>query len=402
MMIKLQYFIAGILLLYQSLMPVWAQEMKTKDGYQFKIIKELPATSVKNQSLTNTCWSFSVISMIESELLSMGKDTFDLSEMFVVRHVYEEKAEKYIRMHGTVNFAGGGFFHDVIHVLDSFGMVPDATYPGLKKGETLHNHSEMDELLKENVEEIIRNSDENINLSWMEKFDYLLDSCLGELPMNFRYGNQEITPLEFASGLDINPENYVEITSFNHHPFYEQFILEVPDNWAWGEFYNVPLDELLEIIHYSINHDYTVAWSADISDNGFSWRNGVAVVPDTDLVNMEESEMQKWIGLSEEERNARLFSFKGPVPEMTITQDLRQAGFDNYTTTDDHGMQITGIAMDTKGNKYFRVKNSWGLAGSPYKGYLYASDAYVRYKTIAIMVNKNGIPDHIREKLNIK
>jgi len=399
---KIVFFVSILLLFFQFLVPVEAQVISTEDGYHFKIIKDLPATSIKNQSLTSTCWSFSVISMIESELLSMGKDTFDLSEMFVVRHIYEEKAEKYIRMHGTINFAGGGFFHDVIHVLDSFGMVPDEVYTGLDKGEEFHNHSEMDDLLKEYVDEVVMNSDENVTPSWKEKFNDLLDSCLGELPAKFQFGNQEITPSDFASGLNINPENYFEVTSFNHHPFYERFILEVPDNWAWGSFYNVPLDELLEIIYSSIDKGYTVAWSADVSDDGFSWRNGVAVVPDINLENLDDSEKQKWIGLSAEERSMQLFSFIGPVPEMMITQELRQEGFDNYTTTDDHGMQITGIAMDSQGNKYFRVKNSWGLNGSPYNGYLYASEPYVRYKTIAIMVNKNGIPEHIREKLKIK
>jgi len=399
---KIVFFVSILLLFFQFLVPVEAQVISTEDGYHFKIIKDLPATSIKNQSLTSTCWSFSVISMIESELLSMGKDTFDLSEMFVVRHIYEEKAEKYIRMHGTINFAGGGFFHDVIHVLDSFGMVPDEVYTGLDKGEEFHDHSEMDDLLKEYVDEVLMNSDENVTPSWKEKFNDLLDSCLGELPAKFQFGNQEITPSDFASGLNINPENYFEVTSFNHHPFYERFILEVPDNWAWGSFYNVPLDELLEIIYSSIDKGYTVAWSADVSDDGFSWRNGVAVVPDINLENLDDSEKQKWIGLSAEERSMQLFSFIGPVPEMMITQELRQEGFDNYTTTDDHGMLITGIAMDSQGNKYFRVKNSWGLNGSPYNGYLYASEPYVRYKTIAIMVNKNGIPEQIREKLKIK
>lgn len=390
-----------VILFFQPfLMLVRAQE-NINNGYQFKIIKDLPATSVKNQSLTSTCWSFSVISMIESELLSMGKDTFDLSEMFVVRHIYEEKAEKYIRMHGKINFAGGGFFHDVIHVLDSFGMVPDEIYPGLKYGETIHDHSEMDELLQEYVDKIINEDDEDLNPLWKEGFEDLLDSCLGELPAKFQYRGHDYTPAEFVAKLNFNPENYVEITSFNHHPFYEQFILEVPDNWAWGTFYNVPLDELLEIIFYSIDKGYTVAWSADVSDKGFSWRNGVAVAPDIKLHNLKESDKQKWNGLTEEEINTRLFSFTGPVPEMTITQDLRQVGFDNYATTDDHGMQITGMAMDKEGNKYFRVKNSWGLYGSPYNGYLYASEPYVRYKTIAIMVNKKGIPDHIKQKLQL-
>jgi bleomycin hydrolase len=397
----IELLISGILL-FHLLLPVWAQENTIDQGYQFKIIKDLPSTSVKNQSLTNTCWCFSVISMMESELLCTGKDTFDLSEMFVVRHVYEEKAAKYIRMHGTINFAGGGFFHDVIHVLDSFGMVPDDVYSGLTNGEKVHNHLEMDELLKEYMDEILMESDGNIIPEWKEDFTGLLDSCLGEFPLKFQYKNRDVTPENFASGLNLNPENYIEITSFNHHPFYEQFILEVPDNWAWGNFYNVPLDELLEIIYYSIDKGYTVAWSADITDKGFSWRNGVAIVPDTELKYVGDKEKEKWDSLTEEERNSLMFGFKVPVPEKMITQDLRQEGFDNYSTTDDHGMQITGIASDIKGNKYFRVKNSWGLTGSPYKGYLYASEPYVRYKTIAIMVNKNGIPNQIRQKLQIK
>lgn len=346
-----------------------AQDNIKREEYNFTIIKDLPATSVKNQSFTNTCWSFSVISMLESELLRMGKDTFDLSEMFVVRNIYEEKAEKYIRMHGTINFAGGGFFHDVIHALDSFGIVPDEIYTGLAKGETIHFHTEMDDTLKDYVEKIVLDRNNKDTSDWRNGFADILDSCLGILPQEFNYRNSDYTPEVFASELNLNTEDYIEITSFNHHPFYRQFILEVPDNWAWGDFYNVPLDELIEIIYYSVDNGYSVAWSADISEKGFLWNKGVAVIPD--------------------------------VPEKKITQDLRQEGFDDYATTDDHGMHITGLAIDKNGKKYFRVKNSWGVIGSPYNGYLYASEPYVRYKTIAIMVNKNGIPDYIKQKLQI-
>jgi bleomycin hydrolase len=232
----------------------------------------------------------------------------------------------------------------------------------------------MDETLKEYVDKVIHTGNNNIDSEWELGFNHILDSCLGVVPQDFTVGEMTYTPEMFASGLELNTDDYIEITSFSHHPFYQQFILEVPDNWAWGTFYNVPLDELLEIIYFSIDKGYTVVWSADISENGFLWNTGVAVVPDN---NQENS-----IG---QERN--------------ITQDIRQEGFDNFTTTDDHGMHITGLAVDNKGNKYFRVKNSWGITGSPFNGYLYASEPYVRYKTIAIMVNKNGIPSHIRQKL---
>ncbi len=356
--------------------PLLAQDKNKGDELNFTIIKDLPATSIKNQSFTNTCWSFSVISMLESELLRMGKDTFDLSEMFVVRHIYEEKAEKYIRMHGTINFAGGGFFHDVIQALDSFGIVPDEVYTGLAEGEKIHYHTEMDDTLKEYVEKVIHAGNNNLTAEWQDGFTAILDSSLGVLPRQFTIGEVTYTPEAFASELKINTDDYIEITSFSHHPFYQQFILEVPDNWAWGSFYNVPLDELLEIIYFSINSDFTVAWSADISEKGFSWSSGIAVVPDDNPGKIHGQEKK-------------------------ITQELRQEGFDKYATTDDHGMQITGLAVDINGNKYFRVKNSWGVAGSPYNGYLYASESYVRYKTIAIMVNKNGIPGNIRQKLGI-
>ena len=359
--------ICGSVIIILSWSMSLAQENLKIEEYIFTIIKELPATSVKDQSLTNTCWSFSVISMLESELLRMGKDTFDLSEMYVVRHVYEEKAEKYVRMHGTINFAGGGFFHDVIQVLDSFGMVPDEIYTGLDKGEKNHNHTEMDDVLKGYMENIVSDRDNDFDTAWKDDFTDILDSCLGVLPREFTFRNKFYTPDMFASELNLNTKDYVEITSFNHHPFDQQFILEVPDNWAWGRFYNVPLDKLIEIMYYSIDMGYTIAWSADVSEKGFTWKKGIAVIPDS----------------------------------LEITQDLRQEGFDNYATTDDHGMHITGTAIDNKGSKYFLVKNSWGSSGSPYNGYLYVSEPYVRYKTIAIMVNKNGIPGCIRQKLQI-
>ncbi len=370
-----------VVFLTVSLIFLWqdtllSQDKSKGDDQNFTILKDLPATPVKNQAMTNTCWSFSVISMLESEILRMGKDTLDLSEMFIVRHIYEEKAEKYIRMHGTINFAGGGFFHDVLHAIDTHGIVPDEIYSGLKTGQKIHYHAEMDDTLKENVENSINTETDKVNPGWRYNFTEILDSSLGILPQDFTIKGKKYTSETYASELGVNINDYVEITSFSHHPFYKQFILEVPDNWAWESFYNVPLDELLQIIYYSIEKGYSVAWSADISEKGFSWNTGVAIVPD-------------------EGQNSKNFR------EKQIGQELRQDGFDNYSTTDDHGMHITGLAVDNKGNKFFRVKNSWGITGSPFNGYLYASEPYVRYKTIAIMVNKNGIPGHIKQKLDI-
>ncbi|MBL7111083.1 MAG: aminopeptidase [Bacteroidales bacterium] len=378
-----------------------AQPPESTEGYAFKMIKEHPATSVKNQYRSSTCWSFSVISMLESELIRKGKGDIDLSEMFTVRYVYDEKALKYVRLHGSLNFAGGGFGHDVLHVIDTYGIAPESVYNGLCMGEENHVHNEMDEVLKGNVEDVVKNKNKKLTPNWHGAFVSMLESYLGEVPERFEYEGKEYTPESFARSLGLNMEDYIEISSFSHHPFYKPFILEVPDNWAWGSAYNVPLDELVEIMYSAVDRGYTVAWSSDISEKGFSWSNGVAIVPDVELEDQTGTEREKWEELTDTEKQNMMYSFQGPIPEKTVTQEFRQTGFDNYTTTDDHGMHITGIAEDQLGNKYFLVKNSWGEEGSPYDGYLYASESFVRYKTIAIMVNKNSIPEHILKKLNL-
>jgi len=378
-----------------------AQPPEFPDGYAFKIIKEHPATSIKNQYRSSTCWSFSVISMLESELIRLGKEEIDLSEMFVVRHVYDEKAVKYVRLHGNLNFAGGGFGHDVLHVIDTYGITPESVYSGLYMGEDNHVHNEMDEVLKGNVEDVVKNKNRKLTPNWHNAFVNLLESYLGEVPESFEYNGREYTPETYAQSLGLNMEDYIEISSFSHHPFYKPFILEVPDNWAWGSAYNVPLEELVEIMHNAVDKGYTVVWSSDISEKGYSWSNGVAIVPDVELEDQTGTEREKWEELTDSEKQKMMYGFKGPVPEKNVTQELRQTGFDNYSTTDDHGMHITGVAEDQIGNQYFLVKNSWGDTGSPYDGYFYASEPFVKLKTIAIMVNKNAIPGHILEKLNL-
>ena len=353
-------------------------------GYIFTMKKELACTPVKNQNATSTCWSFSGASMLESELLRMGKKPYDLSEMYIVRHTYEKKALMYARMHGSSTFAGGGEYGDLLNGCREVGMVPDEAYTGLNYGETKHNHSEMDAALKAYMNAVIKSY--KLTTAWFPGLNGILDAYLGKIPENFKYEGKTYTPATFMKELGINPDDYVLLTSFSHHPFYKQFVLEIPDNWANGTFYNVPLDDLIQIIDNSISTGYSVAWSSDMSDRGFSMRQGVAIIPEKD-----------WNDMSEEEAAS---VFNGPHPEKVITQELRQKEFDNYTTTDDHGMHIIGLATDQAGDTFYKVKNSWGITGK-YDGFLFVSKPFVRLRTTNIMVNKNAIPAAIAKKLGI-
>lgn len=377
------------------------EKEKKDEGYKFKVTKEVPATSVKNQYRSGTCWSFSGLAFLESELLRMDKGDYDLSEMFVVRNAYEDKAERYVRWHGNINFAGGGGFSDVTMVYQDYGMVPDAAYHGLVIGEEKHIHGEMDQVLKAYMDAVLKNKNRKLSPAWFNGLQCMLDAYLGEYPGSFEYDGVEYTPESFAKMLGLNMADYVELTSYTHHPFYSAFILEIPDNWMQSVAYNLPLDELIEVFDHAIKNDYTIAWGADVSDKGFSWKNGVAIVPDTALDDMSGTEKERWEKLTTKEKEKAMYSFKKPGREKEITQEMRQAAFDNYQTTDDHGMLISGTAKDQDGNIYYIVKNSWGVTGNDYEGYFYASVPYVRYKTMSVMVNKNSIPKEIREKLGL-
>lgn len=372
------------------------------NGYQFTTIKDIPCTSVKDQYRSGTCWSFSGIGFIEAEMLRIGKPVADLSEMFVVHHAYDDKTTDYVRMHGSLNFGAGGEFHDVVNVLKKYGIVPDSVYTGLNYGEEKHVHGEMDKMLLDQVKAVVEDPNKKLTTAWKDAVDGTLNSYLGKLPEKFTYRGKEYTPQSFAKDyVGLNLDDYVEITSYTHHPFYSKFILEIPDNWSWGEVYNVPLSELQEIIDYSINNGYTVAWAADVSERGFATsKQGVAVVPAVDKANMTNAEITKWEKLSEKEKNEALYKLDKPGAEKVITQELRQEGFDDYQTTDDHGMLIVGTAKDQKGDIFYKVKNSWGDYNK-YHGFFYASKPYVEYKTMSIMVNKNAIPKSIRKKLNL-
>jgi len=371
------------------------------DTFQFTTIKEIPITSVKNQSSSGTCWSFSGIGLIEAELLRMGKGEFDFSEMFVVHHNYGEKAQKYVRMHGAINFGAGGSFADVLDCIRDHGIVPDDAQPGLNYGDTIHRHAELDNVLSAYINVIIKNPNRRLSTAWYQGFNGILNTYLGECPETFTYNGKNYTPKSFKQFLEIQPEDYVSITSFTHHPFYTSFAIEVPDNWRWAESYNVPLDEMMQIIDNAIDNGYTVAWASDVSEKGFT-RKGIAVVPDEDALESFGSDQAHWLGLTQKERDDYFKNhLTSPVSEKKITQEMRQEGFDNYETGDDHGMLIFGKAQDQNGAQYYMVKNSWGTA-SLYNGIWYASVPFVEYKTISIVMHKDALSKNIKNKLGIK
>lgn len=367
--------------------------------YDFKVIKENPITVVKNQSSTGTCWSFSGVGLLESELIRMGKGEFDLSEMYIVRRNYEDKAKKHARLHGNLNFAAGGSFADVFETIDDFGIIPEEQYKGLNYGSETHNHGELDKILKGYMDGII--GARSLSPVWHNGFSVILDTYLGEVPETFSYEGKEYTPHSFAKYLGLNQDDYISLTSFSHHPYYKPFAIEVPDNWRWADSYNLPVDELMEVMDNAVRQGYTIAWATDVSEAGFS-REGVAIVPDENAAENAGSDQAKWLGLSSRERDADLRARVGRdlLAEKTITQEMRQLSFNDYSTTDDHGMQIYGIAEDQNGNRFYMVKNSWGETG-PYNGLWFASDPFVRYKTLSIMIHKDALPSSTAKKLGL-
>ena len=370
-----------------------------QNAYQFKVVKENVVTSVKNQSSTGTCWSFSGVAFLESELLRMGKGTFDLSEMYIVRRNYEDKALKHARLHGNLNFAPGGSFADVIETLDAYGVMPDEAYHGLHYGSETHNHGELDKILKSYMDGVI--GARTLSPVWNKGIAGILDSYLGDVPEKFQYNGKEYTPHSFAAELGLKQEDYISLTSFTHHPFYKPFAVEVPDNWRWALSYNLPVDELMEVMEQAVMKGYTIAWASDVSEAGFS-REGIAIVPDEEAPENAGSDQSRWLGLSSRERDAEIRTRIGKeiLSEKEITQEMRQTSFDNYATTDDHGMQIYGIAEDQNGNRFFMVKNSWGETG-PYDGFWYASFPFVSYKTLSIVLHKDALPASIAKKLGL-
>ena len=376
-----------------------AQQSSRGPEYEFKTIKENPVTSVKNQYRSGTCWCFSALSFVESEILRTKGIETDLSEMFVVGKSYHDRAVKYVRLDGHLNFAAGSSFGDVFHVIKDYGIVPQEAMPGFNYGTDKPEHAELDAALKGYVDAIVKNPNKKLSTAWVNGFDGIVAAYFGEYPKGFSVNSVEYTPESYRDYLGINTDEYVNLTSFTHHPFYSQFAIEVCDNWRWDTAHNLPIDELMEVMYNAIEKGYTIAWGSDVSEKGFT-RNGIAVMPvEKDAKPAAGSDQEKWVGKSTEKPAEEV---KAELPEeMTITQEMRQEGYDRKTTTDDHGMHIYGLAQDQNGTNYFIVKNSWGEAGK-YKGIWYASDAFVRYKTLNIVVHKDALPKTIAKKLGIK
>ena len=373
---------------------------KDTTGFVFTTIKENKITSVKNQNRSSTCWAYSALGFLEAELLRLNKGDHDFSEMFVVYHTMLDRAVNYVRLHGDASFSPGGSFYDVLYCWRHYGIVPDNAMPaGVMYGDTLANHSDLDAAAKAYVDVIAKSTASKISPLWRRPLEAIYETYLGKLPQEFTYKGKKYTPRSFADSFGLNMDDYVSLTSYSHHPFYEAFAIEIQDNWRGAKSYNLPIDELMQVMRNAVNTGYTIAWGSDVSEEGFT-RNGIAVMPDVKKgAELTGSDMAHWLGLSKADRRAELTS--RPLPEMTVTQQMRQEAYDNWETTDDHGMLIYGLAKDQNGKQYFMVKNSWGLSGK-YKGFWYASEAFVAYKTMNIVVHKNAIPKEILKKLNLK
>ena len=353
--------------------------------FEFTTVYDIEATSVKNQARSGTCWSYSSTSFIESEMIRMGKDPIDISEMYTVRKTYQDKADRYVRLHGKLNFSQGGALLDVLYVIKHYGAVPQSVYEGLNYGTVNNDHNEMEAALKGIVDAVVNKNSGTITTAWKRALDGVLDAYLGEDPATFDYQGNSYSPKSFADEvIGIEVDDYIQLTSFTHKPFNAYYAILVPDNWNWDPSFNVPLDDMMGAIDHALSKGFTVDWATDVSEKGFSLKNGVAVMPEAD-----------WKDMTSEERSA---VYTGPHAELVVTQAMRQDAYNNYQTQDDHGMQIVGKVLDQTGDAYYIVKNSWGDRENDYRtGYIYASEAFVRYKTISVLMHKDALPKAIKK-----
>ena len=367
-------------------------------GYQFTDVCRVPATPVKNQASTGTCWCFATTSFMESELLRMGKGEYDLSEMFIVRQKYMNQLnDNYIRQ-GEGNIGQGSLSHTFMNAFRQVGIVPEEVYSGINYDSDRHNHGELVRYMGAIANEAVKMRKRSPEYN--ELIQSLFDIYLGKVPEKFSYKGKEYTPQSFAASLGLNMDDYVELTSFNHHPYYQKFEVEVHDNGEHYQQYNLPLDELIEVQDYALQHGFTVCWDGDVSEKGFSFKNGVAINPEVKKVeDYSTTDRARFEKMDEKERLDEVYKFEHPYPEVNVTQEVRQAGFESYVTTDDHLMHLTGIVKDQNGTKYYITKNSWGTERNKFGGYLNMSESYVRAKMIYIMVHKDAIPKAIKAKL---
>lgn len=365
----------------------------------FVVVKANPITSIKDQNQSGTCWAYSSLAFFEAELLRMGKGQHDLCESFLVYHTYMDRADKAVRTHGDVSFSQGGSFYDAVYCLKNYGICPQEAMPapGSLYGDSLFNFNQLDAVASAYVKAIAQGKHKKLSLSWKKDLCNIYANYFGELPKSFKVDGKEYTPHFYAESLGLNMDDYISLTSYTHYPFYTKFIIEVQDNWRWAESYNLPLDEFMDVMVSAVKNGYTFAWGSDVSEKGFDARKGVATVPAGARENDKTgSDAARWTG-SNDRNNATIAGGEG---ELTITQEMRQIGYDNWTTTDDHGMVIYGIAKDAKGKEYFMVKNSWGDYG-PYNGMFYASMPFVAYKTMNILIHKDALPKKIARKLGL-
>ena len=381
-----------------------AQAPKVKPAdYQFTTVKEIPVTSMKNQNRSGTCWCFSALSFLESEVIkakNLKAEAYpDFSEMFIVRHSYHDRAVKYVRLNGYLNMAQGSGFGDVLEVIRDYGLMPQSAYSGMNYGYELPVQGELDAVLRGYVEAVAKNPNRKLTPVWTKGFDGILDAYLGELPETFVENGVTYTAASYRDAMGINPDDYVNISSYTHHPFYSQFAIEVEDNWRWGLCYNLPLNEFMAVIDNAVENGYTVLWGGDVSEPGFT-RDGLAILLDTEAKPTTGSDQERWVGKAEDKPAAAAEKKELPK-ELDVTQEIRQRMFDEKTSTDDHGMHLYGTAKDQNGTKYYLIKNSWGVTGA-YDGTWYMSENFVKGKTLNFVVNKKALPKDIAKKLGIK
>lgn len=378
-----------------------AQEAEDDSTYVFNSIAEVQATSVKDQHRSGTCWAFAGVSFIESEVLRITGRELDISEMYIVRNAYADKALKYVRLHGSSNFGPGGQGHDVINVAREHGFLPEAVYPGLEIGEEKHNHGELDAVLKGFLDAVVKRRGGKITPVWFQAYNAILDVYLGDVPETFNIQDEDYTPVEYFNSLEIDTDDYIELTSYESYPFYEKVMLEVPDNWSGDLYYNLPLDEMIDVMEHALKNGYSICWDGDVSDRGFSHKNALAILPGIDVESLSGTELSRWEALSESEKTKELYNFQKPGDEMQVDQQLRQENFDNQSATDDHLMHLTGLMEDQNGKIYFVTKNSWDEDSNDKGGYLYMSESYARMNTIAIMIHKDALPVKLSKKLGL-
>lgn len=365
---------------------------KSKESIQlfkFKDLINLEHTPIENQGHSGTCWSYSTNSFLESEMAREGHQPVALSPIFTARNAYIEKGKQYVRMHGAITLGDGGECHDVINMYRKYGAMPLSVYTGLNYGTKVNDFSQMAALQESFLKTVIDlPSNKGIQPNWLKAYTGIIDSYLGVPPDTFTFNGKQYTAKTFAKEVvGVNPDDYIEISSFMDYPVYKQFVIPVPDNWAMGSVYNVKFKDITDIIDSALHKGFTVAWATDVSEKSFSWKNGVAYVPEVAYADMTDTEKSTM--------------FMGPKPEKKVTAEMRQQAFDDYQTTDDHGMQIVGIAKDLNGKPYYIVKNSWGEKND-YKGYLYVTKDYVRYKTTAFLLNKNALTKEMKQNLRIE